>query len=397
MSPATGAGTSPGDIACIVGVGETDHCRAPGSGLSNLGLILQAARRAVADAGIDVRQVNGVVAPYLNASVEEIEDNLGLRRVDYSVQINMGGASPVASLMHAAMAVRSGRAKFVVVPIGWNGYSGVRARETSDRSAPTTFRKVVRDYYLPYGTGAPPQVYAQMARRHMQVFGTPEEALGSVALACRRHAQLHPHALMRDRTMTMEDYLASPWIVAPYRRFDCCIDSDGGAACVVASLETARRIGTPQPIVIAAAAEGRAAPGSEIFNRPDVFDIGLTAAAPLAWEEAGLGPEDMAFAQIYDCFTFEVIQQLEELGFCARGEGGRFVMGGRIELGGALPVNTHGGLLSHAHALGMNHVVEAVRQLRGAAGVAQVEGASTGVVTGWGDMGDGSLAVLRRP
>lgn len=388
-------GTS--EIACIIGVGETDHCRAPGSGLSNLGLILQAARRAAGDAGIDIAQVNGVIAPYLNASVEEIQDNLGLQRIDYSAQVNMGGASPVASLLHAATAVRTGRARFVVVPIGWNGYSGVRARETSDRSAPTTFRKVVREHYLPYGTGAPPQVYAQLARRHMETFGTSEEALGSVALACRRHAQLHPRALMRDRPMTMADYLASPWIVEPYRKFDCCLDSDSGAACVVATLETARRYGASRPVVIAGAAEGRSTPGSEFFNRQDVFEIGLSRAAPVGWEESGLGPEDMDFAQIYDCFTFEVIQQIEELGFCGRGEGGPFVMGGRIELGGRLPVNTHGGLLSHAHALGMNHVVEAVRQLRREAGAAQVERAAAGVVTGWGDMGDGSLAILRRP
>jgi acetyl-CoA acetyltransferase len=197
--------------------------------------------------------------------------------------------------------------------------------------------------------------------------------------------------------MTLEDYYDAPWVTEPYRRFDCCLETDAGAAVLVSTLRTARRLGVADPVVIAAVAEGRASPASDIVNREDIFHIGLTDAAPRAYDIAGMGPEDMNFAQIYDCFTFEVIQQLEEAGFCARGDGGRFVMDGGIELGGALPVNTHGGLLSQAHALGLNHVVEAVSQLRGTAGPAQVEGARAGVVTGWGDMGDGSIAVLRRP
>ena len=196
--------------------------------------------------------------------------------------------------------------------------------------------------------------------------------------------------------MTLDDYLASPWVVEPYRRFDCCLETDAGAAVVVGRAELARALGRSVPVRILAVAEGRARPASDLVNRGDFFDIGLTHAAPRAYEAAGFGPEDMDFAQIYDCFTFEVIQQLEEAGFCPRGEGGRFVAGGAIELGGRLPVNTHGGLLSHAHALGMSHVVEAVRQLRGEGGPAQVAGASLGLVTGWGDMGDGSVAVLQR-
>jgi acetyl-CoA acetyltransferase len=384
------------DTPCIIAVGETDYCRAPGSGMTHLGLILQAARRAADEVGLDVRSIDGVIAPYINATVEELKDNLGLRQVNFSGQVSMGGASPVAALLSASLAVRSGAADVVLVSAGWNGYSGLRPKDAAATAAVTTFRRTVRDYYAPYGMVAPAQVYALMATRHMLEFGTTSDALAAVALACRKHAQLNPRALMRGRPMTLADYYDAPWVTEPYRRFDCCLETDAAAAILVSTVRTARRLGVSDPVVIAAVAEGRASPASDIVNREDIFRIGLTDAAPRAYHIAGMGPEDMDFAQVYDCFTFEVIQQLEEAGFCARGEGGRFVMDGRIELGGALPVNTHGGLLSQAHALGMNHVVEAVRQLRGDAGAAQVEGARAGVVTGWGDMGDGSIAVLRR-
>ena len=384
------------DAAYVVGVGETDYCRSPGSGLSDLGVVLQAARRAIRDAGLTSEQVDGVITPYINASAEQLADNLGLRRLAFSAQVNMGGASPVASLQHASLAVRGGVAHAVVVPVGWNGFSGARIAQASASAAPvTTFRQVVRDYFRPHGTVAPPQVYAMLARRHMTEFATPPEALGAVAMACRSHAQRNPRALMRGRPMAIEDYLASPWVVEPYRRFDCCLETDAGAAVVVAAGALARRLDRHPGVRILAVAEARGDPASDFFSRADVFEIGLSQAAPRAYEAAGVGPEDVDFAQVYDCFTFEVIQQLEEAGFCPRGDGGRFVMGGRIELGGALPVNTHGGLLSQAHALGMNHVVEAVRQLRGEAGDAQVDGARLGLVTGWGDMGDGSIAILQ--
>ena len=385
------------DKACIAGIGETAYSRGAGDGKSAFALQLEASLRAIEDAGLSPKQIDAIVVPFPRmGTAEEFAANLGIEDLRLASALHMGGAGPVAALQHAAMAVATGPAGCVLIPAGWNGYSGMRAMHAvaTDISA-IPGGAISRDYYLPYGLSAPPQWYALLARRHMYQFGTSAEQLGAVALAMRAHAQLNPKAVMRGRPMTMEDYLASPIVAGPYRLFDCCLETDGAAAVVVTAAERARdRMKTP--VYIMGTAEGRPHPADEITSRKDIFHTGLTDAAPRAFAMAGVTPRDADFAEIYDCFTFEVIQQLEEAGFCKRGEGGAFVEGGRIELGGELPVNTHGGLLSEAHVLGMSHIVEAVRQLRGGAGERQVRGAEIGVVTGWGDFGDGSIAVLRR-
>ncbi len=382
--------------ACIVGIGETDYCRKPGSGLSQLALQLQASSRAIAEAGLKASEIDGIM-PFPNLGrAEEFAANLGCENLRYAATIHMGGAAPAASLQAAAMAVNTGMANYVLLPAGWNGFSGARVRQTVSQDVSSIpGGAIARDYYLPFGFTAPPQWYSVLARRHMHEFGTRSEQLGAIALAMRKHAQLNPKALMNGKPMTLDDYMASPMLADPYRFFDCCLETDGGAAVVVTSAERARDLAT-RPVRILAAACGQPYPADEITNRRDIFKTGLTIAAPEAFGQAGITPADVDFAMIYDCFTFEVLQQLEEVGFCKRGEGGPFVEGGRIELGGELPVNTHGGLLSEAHVLGMSHIVEAVRQLRGDLGERQVKDAQVGVVTGWGDFGDGSLALLAR-
>ena len=181
--------------ACIVGIGETDYCRKPGSGLSQLGIQLQASTRAIAEAGLEASEIDGIM-PFPNLGrAEELAANLGCENLRYAATIHMGGAAPAASLQAAAAAVNSGMANYVLLPAGWNGYSGARVRQTVSQDVSSIpGGAIARDYYLPFGFTAPPQWYSVMARRHMHEFGTRSEQLGAIALTMREHAQLPPKA-----------------------------------------------------------------------------------------------------------------------------------------------------------------------------------------------------------
>ncbi len=376
--------------AAVTGVGETEYTK--GSGMSILALQLQASLRAIEDAGLSPKDIDGVI-PYATTGTvaEDFITNFGIDDLRYSATTPMGGASCVASLQSAAMAVSTGVANHVLCVVGRNGYSGGRV---GTRVSQLPQFKTVTEYEMPIGANAPAQYYAPMARRHMELYGTKSEQLAQIAMTMRKHAMMNDNALM-NKPMTLEDHQNSRMISEPLHLFDCCLESDGGTAVIVSSAERAKDM-KQTPVYIMGVAEGHPDSPSTITQRPDITRLGTAKAAPKAFEMAGVTHSDIDVAEVYDCFTYIVLCQLEDLGFCEKGEGGSFVEGGRIELGGELPVNTHGGLLSQAHIIGMNHIAELVKQLRGEAGKAQVPDAKIGLVTGYGDMGDGAVAIMRR-
>ncbi len=380
------------DRYCIAGIGNTAYTKR--SGRTVLDQATEACLAAVRDSGAPLAEVDGIVSFHFNDSVPAIAvaTALGLPAARYAIDIAGGGNAAGLVVLNAAAAIEAGLATTVLCYRAMNGRSGFRlggGRELSARG--------ITQYTAPFGWITYPQAMAMWCRRHMIEYGTTSEQLGAVAVTCRANAAANERAMQRA-PLTLDDYLASRFIVEPFRLLDICLESDGACAVLVTSAERARDL-APRPVYLMGGAYGGGPDqGDDLFDAlrwPDHAHNYSRYIAGDLWGSAGIGPSDVDVAEIYDCFTYSVLMQLEGFGFCREGEGGAFVQGGRIARDGALPINTHGGLLSEAYLHGLNHVVEAVSQLRGAAGARQVPDAEIALTTG-GAMTCGSALVLRR-
>jgi acetyl-CoA acetyltransferase len=384
------------DKVAIVGIGATEFSR--DSKRSTLALATEASRAAIADAGLSPDDIDGIVRCDMDRTMPaSVAAALGLRQLHFWADTGPGGTAPSMMIGVAVSALLSGQAKAVLVYRSLNGRSEDRFGSPTGQAARVGGRGTYDEYYLPYGMLTPGQHFAMMAQRHMALYGTKQEHLGAIAIACREAANRTPHAQMHDKPLTMGDYLASRPISLPLRLFDFCLESDGACAVVLTLADRAKDL-AQKPVTVRAVAGGqsgdpRAGMMFPALARGDVTDIGARQAAAELWRRAGVGPADMDFAQLYDCFTISILLQLEAFGFCDVGEGGPFAASGAIGQGGSIPINTAGGNMSEGYIHGLNHVCEAVRQLRGAA-ANQVAGAATGLVTS-GLYPFGSAVVLR--
>jgi acetyl-CoA acetyltransferase len=385
------------DKTAIVGIGETPYTR--DCGISSLRLALQAGAAAIEDAGLAPKDIDGLVTAgtprpvFAWPTMDDFKDNFGMKDVKYTSVIQMGGAANCAAILHAAMAVATGQCNYVLGFYGWKGGSEMRISDMARRAPQAARIDGSNALTAPYGILTPGPLFAPHVLRYIHNYGDITPALATVTVTDRKHALLNPKAFMKT-PLTIEDYMNSPMLIYPIRRLDFSLQTDGACAFVVTSAERARDM-KHRPVYIMGAAEGHPDSSTFFASRPRLTHHGMEKCADRCFAMAGVTPKDMDFAEIYDGFSYVIILQLETI-FCGKGEAVDFVKDGKIELGGKLPINTHGGLLSEAHIWGWNHINEAVRQLRGDCGNRQVKDAEIGLVTGFGDLFDASIAILRR-
>jgi acetyl-CoA C-acetyltransferase len=347
--------------ACIVGAFEHPTRKAENKSVAQLHA--ECARGALQDAGLSLRDVDGYFcagdAPGMGGL--SMVDYLGLK-VRHVDSTDVGGSSYLLHVSHAAQAIAMGKCDVALVTL-----AGRPRSEAHSGTLPRVVAANVPDapFEVPYYQ-VTVNSYAMVAARHMHEFGTTSEQLAWIKVAASHHAQHNPHAMLRE-VVTVEDVLNSPMISDPLHRLDCCVVSDGGGALVITRPEIARRLSRPVVSIIGAGEAIKGQSGGKV----DLTFSGAVRSGAIAFEEAGVRPADIQYASIYDSFTITVLVQLEDLGFCAKGEGGRFVADGNLISGvGRLPFNTDGGGLCNNHPAnrgGITKVIEAVRQLRGEA------------------------------
>jgi acetyl-CoA acetyltransferase len=369
-----------GDVA-IAGIGETAYTKASGRTAREIGA--EAAERAIADCGLAPSDVDGLTysAAFADFDVAAFHDHFGTSHEMWSSPWGGGMSWAGTAPALAAGAIARGEARHVlnVFPVAW---ATQRASMTGGPGEVHASQSLKQNLEVPFGWFPQPVYFASIMRRHMVEFGTTPEQFGAIAVACRRHANRHPDAVMHAKTMTLADYLASAVLADPLRLFDSCLISDGGAAYVTTSVERARDL--PQPAaVVRGVGEGISGSGQHWSQQRAFTSTPQVFSAPSAFAMAGLSPADIDVLSLYDPFTVVALMQIEDMGFCGKGEGGSFVEGESLWFDrGRLPYNTHGGLLSHAYVLGIAHVVEIVKQLRGTAS-AQVGDCEVAVYGGY--------------
>ena len=369
------------DQIAVIGVGTTGFART--SDKSSLGLALEASTKAITDAGLTPADIDGITwsGAFADFDVDAFHAHFGTTHEMWTSPWGGGMAWAATAPYLAAQAIGAGRARHVlnVFPVAW---ATQRASMTGGPGEVHAAQSLKQNLEVPFGWFPQPIYFASIMRRHMIEFGTRPEQFGAIAVACRRHANLHPDAVMHGRPMTIDDYLAAPYLADPLRLLDSCLISDGGAAYVTTSVERARDLPNA-PAVVQGVGEGYSASGTHwalqraFTSTPQVF------SAPGAFAMAGLAPADVDVLTVYDPFTVVSMMQIEDMGFCPKGEAGGFVEGDTLfHDAGKLPFNPHGGLLSHAYVLGIAHVVECVKQLRGVA-AAQVPECEVAVYGGY--------------
>jgi acetyl-CoA acetyltransferase len=368
--------------AAIAGIGATEFSK--DSGRSELKLAVEAARAALADAGLSPADVDGMCTFTMDSNAEvAVARELGVGDLTFFSQIGYGGGAACATVHQAALAVLAGAAEVVICYRALNERSGRRFGQVAVGAVQgASTGSIDAGWHYPMGLATPAATVAMAARRYMHTFGATSADFGAVAVADRKHAATNPAAWFYQRPITLAEHQESRWICEPLRLLDCCQETDGAVAIVVTSAARARSLAKPA-VLIQAAAQGS---GPNQFTMTSYYRDDMTGLPEMGvvarqlWRQSGLSPADIRTAVLYDHFTPYVLMQLEELGFCPRGEARHFIAGGALELGGRLPLNTHGGQLGEGYLHGMNGIAEAVRQVRGTA-VNQVPGDGPVIVT----------------